>query len=610
VRRAFGLEILDHGSVDLSRAVRGLPLIVQHDHDGPLPVGRVRNISVDADRVMRGDLDFSKRAEAQAYRQDVIDEIITDVSVGYPVPTSDQITKRGDTYTVRNWLPVEVSLVSIAADDSVGINRGLETVNRAEQIRAAFQRFMARAGVRELLTRCLEDEAVTVEAAQAQLDAHLADNPEPAPDAELEIRRAFEPFVARAGVVELQTRMIGEKKTRAEAVEALLSLVGTAGNPPATPAASLSAGRQATEKFNDAAVNAILVRSGLANKEEREQGLTNEYTGYTMPELARAFCDVNRIDYAGLSRSALIGRAIDPGIANLETSDFAAILENVMNKALFRGFEQAETTWAQWCSTNTAPDFKAYTRPGVSQFTSLELVAEQGEIQDGIMVDKKEGAQLGTYARRLSVTREAMINDDLSAFSDAGVKMGQAADRTVDEVVYTLLTSNAGVGPDMAEDTESLFDATAHSNLVTAGAPPTEALVTAAKVAMAAQVDQNSILLGIRPRFMLVGIPLEETAIKLATAEYSPDGSANPFEPNSVRNTFVPVASARLPAAPWYMMGPQGTTCEVTFLNGNASPSLERDVGWGSFAMHWRVWIDFAALFVDWRAAYQNDGVT
>ena len=97
---------------------------------------------------------------------------------------------------------------------------------------------------------------------------------------------------------------------------------------------------------------------------------------------------------------------------------------------------------------------------------------------------------------------------------------------------------------------------------------------------MSAQVDINSILLDIRPRFSLGPVELEDTFIKLAGAEFSPDGSANPFEPNAVRNTFVPVTSARLTnKVAWYMLGAQGQTIEVNFLGGQAAPSMERDTG-------------------------------
>ena len=570
VRRAFGMEILDHtpSSIDMSRAKNGLPLILQHQHRGPLPVGRVDNIRVDPDKVLRGDTRFSRREDAQAVRQDVLDRIATDVSGGYEVDTK-QVRKTGDTYRFMRWKPVEVSVVSVPADESVGFHRN--------------------------------DEGTPVdEPTQDPAEEH----PQPV-NAALQIREAFDPFIARDGVAELQRQLIADGKTEREAMAALLDHIGKQGNPEPGAAASVMAGEDAIERFARGAENALVVRSGLGTDEDVTASKENPYTSYSMVELARAWLSANNIDGAGLNAAGIIARAIDPGTANLTTTDFPQILENVMNKALFRGFDEADRTWDQWCSVNSVTDFKPYTRPGLSHFTSLAVVTQNTEIQDGIRNDKKEGGQILTYARKLSLTREAMVNDDLSAFSDNARAMGEAAQRTVDENVYTLLESN----PTMGEDATALFDNVGHGNNPVAGAPPDEAGIIAAKVAMSAQVDSNSVLLGIRPRIALGPIELEDTLIKLSTAEFSPDGSANPFEPNSVRNTFVPLSTARLTdKEAWYMFGARGQTCEVNFLNGQRQPSLERDTGWSTFAMHWRVWIDFDPLFLDWRAAYKNNG--
>lgn len=121
-------EILDHspGSVNLSRAARGLPLLPAHNRWGLDVYGRVIDLRLDADRVFRGAMRFSRGAEAQEKRQDVVDDILTDISVGYDP---------GDTYTegrgadgvlerrYTNWTPLEVSLVSVPADPTVGKGR-------------------------------------------------------------------------------------------------------------------------------------------------------------------------------------------------------------------------------------------------------------------------------------------------------------------------------------------------------------------------------------------------------------------------------------------------------------------------------------------------------
>jgi len=565
------MEILSHadGDIDMSRALDGLPLIVQHDNAGSLPVGRVVGISLDADRVLRGTLKFSQRAAAQAIRQDVLDGIVSDVSAGYVIDPK-AVTKQGDTYRFRNWKPLEVSLVSIPADENAGINRGDPTVE----------------------TETTETPA--------------EETPTPAPTDELAIRQAFERFIARPQVADLQARMITAGASCATAQRALLDLLGAAGDPAdGTATGTATPGEDAVEKFHRAAENAIIVRSGNGTEEDLSEATENPFVSCSIVELARQWAHLNHIDLAGLNAGQVIGRAIDPGTANLTTTDFPAILENVMNKSLFRGFDAANISYDQWCSVGGIADFKSYTRPGLSHFTSLALVLENAGITDGIRNDKKEGGRIQTYARKFSVTREAMVNDDLSAFSDNARAMGEAANRTVDENVYSVLELNDPMG----EDAVALFSVATHANLVTPGGVPDEAAVIAAQVAMSAQVDSNSVALGINPAFSLQPVELRATMQKLAGAEYSPDGSANPFEPNAVRGSFVPVTSHLITDKnSWYMMGPRGTTFEVNFLNGQRAPSLERDSGWSTFALHWRVWIDFHVLPIDWRAAYKDEG--
>lgn len=128
VRREYGDEILLHGpeNIDMSRAIpNGLPLLVSHN-DQELPIGRLKNLRLE-DKRLRGDAYFSGRADAQAVRQDVLDGIVTDLSVGYKIldykvekaQRADEVNK---VYVTR-WMPREGSMVATGADASVGVGR-------------------------------------------------------------------------------------------------------------------------------------------------------------------------------------------------------------------------------------------------------------------------------------------------------------------------------------------------------------------------------------------------------------------------------------------------------------------------------------------------------
>lgn len=126
VERWFGNEILDHGkdSVRLSRLADGGPLLV--DHNPSDHVGVVESVSIDADRRGRATVRFSKSARAEEIFRDVVDGIRKSVSVGYRIIRAvleEQNEEGPDNYRVLDWEPLEISLVAVPADASVGVGR-------------------------------------------------------------------------------------------------------------------------------------------------------------------------------------------------------------------------------------------------------------------------------------------------------------------------------------------------------------------------------------------------------------------------------------------------------------------------------------------------------
>lgn len=128
VERWFGDEVLDHspGAVDLGRLNDGGALLV--DHNPRDQVGVVEKASVDADKVGRAMVRFGNSQRAQEIFRDVLDGIRTKISVGYRI--NEMVLDRKDedkeTYRATRWTPLEVSFVSIPADASVGVGRGLD----------------------------------------------------------------------------------------------------------------------------------------------------------------------------------------------------------------------------------------------------------------------------------------------------------------------------------------------------------------------------------------------------------------------------------------------------------------------------------------------------
>lgn len=125
VSRWFGNEVLSHevGSADLSRLNDGAPLLFNHDPDRV--VGVVERAWVDGEK-KRGyaKVRFSRNSYAQEVLNDVRDGILRGVSFGYSINKMDE---KDDNFVATRWSPYELSVVSIAADPTIGIGRSLVT---------------------------------------------------------------------------------------------------------------------------------------------------------------------------------------------------------------------------------------------------------------------------------------------------------------------------------------------------------------------------------------------------------------------------------------------------------------------------------------------------
>lgn len=122
------IEVLDHGpeAVVMGRATKGLPLL--SDHDTGSIIGRVEDIHVARDQVMRGAVRFSRSARGKDAAADFEDGIQPDVSVGYRVHEWRVDGEKDGVETIRatKWEPLEVSLVAVPADPTVGKQREAE----------------------------------------------------------------------------------------------------------------------------------------------------------------------------------------------------------------------------------------------------------------------------------------------------------------------------------------------------------------------------------------------------------------------------------------------------------------------------------------------------
>ena len=123
VERRFGMEVLGHNEdeIDMAFMSQGRsPLLLDHDHTKQ--IGVVEEFGIDhANKRTVAKVRFSKNKMADEVYRDVLDGIRQNISVGYQVNSMEKEEEERDgvpIYRVNSWSPLEVSAVSIPADQS------------------------------------------------------------------------------------------------------------------------------------------------------------------------------------------------------------------------------------------------------------------------------------------------------------------------------------------------------------------------------------------------------------------------------------------------------------------------------------------------------------
>jgi ATP-dependent Clp endopeptidase proteolytic subunit ClpP len=345
---------------------------------------------------------------------------------------------------------------------------------------------------------------------------------------------------------------------------------------------------------------AVKARGGI-KLDDGEMVKDNPFRTMSLVEIARASLTEKGVGVASYGdRMQLVGAAFTHS-----SSDFGNVLSNVANKAMLMGYEEAEETFQIWTRAGTLSDFKTSSRVGINDIPSLREVRPGAEFKYVTTGDRGENIALATYGELLSLNRQTIINDDIGAFIRLARFMGDAAIRTVGDLVYAILTSN----PTMS-DTTALFHAT-HGNLKAgAGGALSVNSLDLARTAMRKQKLAKGKALNIRPEYLLVPAALETTASKLMADTVLPGGSNG--ESNPIAGMAQVVTEARLDdtsAAEWYLAaGSRYDTIEVAYLDGNSAPFLDQMEGWSVDGTSWKVRIDAGVAPLDHRTMYKSTG--
>lgn len=122
VTMPHGIEVLSHepGAADLSRLNRSAPLLFNHDANDILGVVERASISNGKGRAV---VRFGKDARGEWAMRQAADGVLANVSFSYRVTKYEET--RDGTLVATRWEALEISLVSVPADNSVGIGRSI-----------------------------------------------------------------------------------------------------------------------------------------------------------------------------------------------------------------------------------------------------------------------------------------------------------------------------------------------------------------------------------------------------------------------------------------------------------------------------------------------------
>lgn len=283
------------------------------------------------------------------------------------------------------------------------------------------------------------------------------------------------------------------------------------------------------------------------------------------------------------------------------TSSFPDLLTGAGERFLLDMFATAESPLKKIGRRRSARDFRPLNGLQLSGFGTLPEVLEAGEIKSGTFKSRKETYAVKTFGKMFALSRQAIINDDLGAFSDPIRIMSRAAAETEASLLADLINSNPAMS-----DTNTLFHG-AHGNLAATGTAPTVASISAGRLAMRSQKDLDGVTpIATAPRYILSS-PNNETLIEQMLTAINPHqvDEANPFV-----GKLEPLVDPRLAELPWYLFADPiaAPVLEYAYLDGQEGPRVEMQDGWTTLGTSFRIYMDFGAGLLDWRGAYKNPG--
>lgn len=626
----------DPKHIRLDRLNAGAPLLNNHDRWAGVSgvLGSVQKAWVDGNQG-RALIKFSAREEVQPVIQDVKDGILRTISAGYRVykyekkgtASDPRVGKKTDeipTYRAIDWEPYEISLAPIPADIKATVRSGGSELTNECIIFETETEMNRNEVIAELKQRKIQfDESATDEQLNTLLEQSRSQKPTPAPadpqtpvNADEQIRAAIAAERQRTADITLAVRaarlgddfaqkMINDGTTIEKARELIIAEFSKQDpNTQTRNGLNIKVTADGDVKTRNAVEAALLLRAdekAFAIDTQTVEGRdlasrAREFRADSLLDIARNMLEDKGDRVRGLSKDEIVTRA-------LSTTDYPLLLGSVVNRILRRAYEAPAQTWRPLSRQMNASDFRTMTAIQAGGNIKLEEVSEGGEFKSGKMAEGKETWKVKTYGKIVSITRQAIINDDLNGFARLSELFGQAAANLEADVVWGLIINNT-----VLADGKALFHAD-HSNLKgSGGAKPSLTTLSAGRLAFRKQTGLAGESLNLMPKFLIVPPELETVAEQIIATGYMPTTQDNI---NVLARSVTPIVEARLTDADaWYLACDPAQIDMIvhSYLDSQEGMYTETRYGFEVDGVQIKVRKDFGAGILDYRGMYKNIG--
>ncbi|MBW7057306.1 Clp protease ClpP [Paracoccus bogoriensis] len=415
------------------------------------------------------------------------------------------------------------------------------------------------------------------------------------------IRDMAAPFVASGRLQQTDVDQLVDEGVSAEMAGSRLM---------ATMAAAEPVGRSASPRatiIRDEGETRVQAMIGALSGET--EGAASQYRGMRIRHLAmelagpqRGYSDTDAIR-RGMMATTIMGGA--HGV-----SDFSYITTAVMNRRLQDAYRRRAATWTLVTGDPlTATDFRELHSVRFGGDFSLKPVKENGEYQSAVLADEAEGLKVERRGRTITLTFEAVVNDDMGAFNRIPTEFAIAARTMESSMVWSLMRQNAV----LKSDGKAIFHSD-HGNLASANAAISAASVAVGRKAMWEQRAFGSgsadDFLQIEPDRLLVPPALELVAMQFAaTTTPATDGTVNPFK-SSLTPAVIPNLGAAAGGSDtaWYLISSDLPPIAHAYLEGYAAPTVQTIEGMNPDAVVMNARHIFGAAAVEYRGAFKNNG--